>query len=413
ETSRTKLDENDKTPQPQRRLIKADLTLRLSNNYEDEDDLHLDLPAGEKHEDVFENDGEESVDARANETLASKATTAAATSDSHETRSQTPKSGNLKKRFSFKNFARALSFERHERRHSISVCESPSGKSSSVEKADFQESNNNQTSDELVIDPNEDTRERVASIWAATAWGKTYDCLSLTLDEVQHIRSVLTKAELESLGVTKSIRDDLEKGKICFTCLKTRFSFFGPWPIRCKLCERLICEKCCTQMHVPTEHYAEIPIYMLSPTPTPSPPGDEDPNFFPSFPQNILSSDEELKQQPSKSRKSKLLRALTLSRTESKQNKTEVKESKSNESSFKPLSNLERRRNGPLMKLCRDCKLLVRHIIDVGHANYDSSFGKTWPRKNKRIPSRGSSQSSRTDAEYNTTNEEIAQKAIT
>lgn len=38
ETSRTKLSEEDVTPAPRRRLIKADLNLRLSNSFEEEDD---------------------------------------------------------------------------------------------------------------------------------------------------------------------------------------------------------------------------------------------------------------------------------------------------------------------------------------------------------------------------------------
>lgn len=251
------------------------------------------------------------------------------------------------------------------------------------------------------MDPNEDTRERVASIWAATDWGKTYDCLSLTLDEIQHIRSVLTKAELESLGVTRSLREDLENGRICFTCLKTRFSFFGPWKIECRLCERAICEKCCTKMHIPTEAFEKVPIYMLSPTPTPSPPGDgDDTHYFPTFPMNIMTiphedshsshgkNDDQRSSTPSSgffslkgshSKKSKLMRALTLGRGDSRQpDDGRGSEGEEPESSDKSLdSNLgslpNDRKSGPLLKLCRDCKLLVRHIIDVGYTNYDST----------------------------------------
>jgi spire-like protein len=121
----------------------------------------------------------------------------------------------------------------HERRHSISVCESPLNSNFVRKKSD-------EISD---LDVNEDTRHHVASIWESHDWGRALECLSLTLEEVQHIRSVLTKAEIETLAVTKSLREDLENGKICFTCLKTRFSFWGPWPQTCKLCERAICER--------------------------------------------------------------------------------------------------------------------------------------------------------------------------
>lgn len=97
--------------------------------------------------------------------------------------------------------------------------------------------------DESPIDFSEDTRNRVASVWEHTNLGKSVECLSLTLKEVQHIRSVLTRVEVESLGVTRSIKRDLENGKICFTCLKTRFTFWGPWATVCKLCNRSICER--------------------------------------------------------------------------------------------------------------------------------------------------------------------------
>lgn len=68
--------------------------------------------------------------------------------------------------------------------------------------------------------------------------------LSLTLEEIVHIRSVLTKAELESLPVEGRVKEDVEKRRVCFLCLKTRFGILGPWGQRCKLCERTVCVKC-------------------------------------------------------------------------------------------------------------------------------------------------------------------------
>lgn len=46
------------------------------------------------------------------------------------------------------------------------------------------------------------------------------ECLSLTLEEIVHIRSVLTKAELESLPVEGHVKEDVEKRKV------THFGFF-------------------------------------------------------------------------------------------------------------------------------------------------------------------------------------------
>ena len=91
------------------------------------------------------------------------------------------------------------------------------------------------------------------------------DRLSLTLDEIVHIRSVLTKAELEALPVDANIKNDVENRKICFLCLKTRFGLFGSWGQKCRLCHRTICTKCFTKMYIPNEHFFNVPVVLLSP----------------------------------------------------------------------------------------------------------------------------------------------------
>ncbi len=45
-------------------------------------------------------------------------------------------------------------------------------------------------------------------------WATALKTLDLNLDEVVHIRSVLTKAELESLPLEGTIKEDVEKGKV-------------------------------------------------------------------------------------------------------------------------------------------------------------------------------------------------------
>ncbi|CAH1183581.1 unnamed protein product [Phaedon cochleariae] len=92
------------------------------------------------------------------------------------------------------------------------------------------------------------------------------DRLSLTLAEIVHIRSVLTKAELEALPVEGKVRHDVEARKVCFLCLKTRFGIFGPWGQRCALCKRTVCAKCCSRMRIPMEHFAGVPVVLLSPS---------------------------------------------------------------------------------------------------------------------------------------------------
>jgi spire-like protein len=89
--------------------------------------------------------------------------------------------------------------------------------------------------------------------------------LSLTLEEIIHIRCVLTKAELESFPVEARVKDDVEKRRVCFLCLKTRFGLLGPWGQRCRLCQKTVCVKCYSKMKIPTDHLASIPVILLSP----------------------------------------------------------------------------------------------------------------------------------------------------
>ncbi|CAG5122969.1 unnamed protein product, partial [Candidula unifasciata] len=90
--------------------------------------------------------------------------------------------------------------------------------------------------------------------------------LSLTLEELSHIRSVFTKAELESLAWNPELYQQVFKRKLCFTCRTTRFTLFGEWGTRCKICQRTVCSKCIRKMNVPTDHFRNIPVYSLSPS---------------------------------------------------------------------------------------------------------------------------------------------------
>ncbi|XP_045763134.1 protein spire isoform X2 [Maniola jurtina] len=110
------------------------------------------------------------------------------------------------------------------------------------------------------------------------------DRLSLTLEEIVHIRSVLTKAELEVLPVEGRVKEDVEKRRVCFLCLKTRFGIFGPWGQKCKLCKKTVCQKCCSKMRIPTEHFAHVPVALLSPSLLPSPDDEQQ-----SFPRSLMA----------------------------------------------------------------------------------------------------------------------------
>ena len=49
-------------------------------------------------------------------------------------------------------------------------------------------------------------------------WTTALKTLDLTLDEVVHIRSVLTKAELEALPLEGELKHDVEKGRVSGRC---------------------------------------------------------------------------------------------------------------------------------------------------------------------------------------------------
>lgn len=80
------------------------------------------------------------------------------------------------------------------------------------------------------------------------------DRLALTLEEIVHIRSVMTKAELEGLPVGVQVKEDVERRKVCFLCLRTRFTFLGQWGVQCKLCKRTVCSKCHSKVCFVTQH---------------------------------------------------------------------------------------------------------------------------------------------------------------
>ncbi|XP_056154242.1 protein spire homolog 1 [Lampris incognitus] len=88
------------------------------------------------------------------------------------------------------------------------------------------------------------------------------ECLTLTVEEVMHIRQVLVKAELEKFQQYKDIYSALKKGKLCFSCRNKRFSLFT-WSYTCQFCKRPVCSQCCKKMRLPSKPYSTLPIYSL------------------------------------------------------------------------------------------------------------------------------------------------------
>ncbi|XP_047217241.1 protein spire homolog 1 isoform X2 [Girardinichthys multiradiatus] len=93
------------------------------------------------------------------------------------------------------------------------------------------------------------------------------ECLSLTVEEVMHIRQVLVKAELEKFQQYKDIYNAMKKGKLCFCCRTKRFSLFT-WSYTCQFCKKPVCSQCCKKMRLPSKPYSSLPIYSIGSTNT-------------------------------------------------------------------------------------------------------------------------------------------------
>ncbi|XP_077052343.1 protein spire homolog 1 isoform X5 [Siphateles boraxobius] len=91
------------------------------------------------------------------------------------------------------------------------------------------------------------------------------ECLTLTVEEVMHIRQVLVKAELEKFQQYKEVYNALKKGKLCFSCRTKKFSLFT-WSYTCQFCKRPVCSQCCKKMKLPSKPHASLPISSLGPS---------------------------------------------------------------------------------------------------------------------------------------------------
>lgn len=145
-------------------------------------------------------------------------------------------------------------------------------------------------------------------------------------------------------------------------------------------------------MHIPTEQFERVPIYMLSPTP--SPPNEKTASELFNWSKVETSSDAgggasggdslshghshkdtsesenegESKSLPPKITfprnriSSRIVRMLTLHHDSHPGDGQQQQ----------PLPG----HSGPLVKVCRDCKLLVRHLLDTGRTNFGAGIQK-------------------------------------
>ncbi|RWS08448.1 hypothetical protein B4U79_14705 [Dinothrombium tinctorium] len=167
--------------------------------------------------------------------------------------------------------------------------------------------------------------------------------LYLNLKELKHLRKAVTKAELDCLGTTLKLREDLQNGKICFTCLKTRFKFFGPWSVKCRLCDRFICAKCADRTKISNQQLNKIPISMLVPFNSMTNLNEKISNRRQSNPSiNNLSQKNEIY---AKSRSNKVKRSLSIHWFKSNYDNSPTKA------------------NTPI-KICKDCRVFVNELCN-------------------------------------------------
>merc|ERR550519_653740 len=170
-----------------------------------------------------------------------------------------------------------------DRRHSITVCESPSRRKSSNSSNSSSSSGSGMSSPKSSLSQQDssvlsnesspryqlNTSQMHASLQdefnSSDQWHKALQTLNLNLEEVAHIRSVLTKAELEGLPLDGNVKDNVQKGRICFLCMKTKFGIFSRGT-KCDMCKQIICSKCQTKMRIPVEQFSATPVFTLSPT---------------------------------------------------------------------------------------------------------------------------------------------------
>nr|CAH7761198.1 unnamed protein product [Callosobruchus chinensis] len=203
------------------------------------------------------------------------------------------------------------------------------------------------------------------------------DRLSLTLSEIVHIRTVLTKAELEALPVEGRVRHDVESRKVCFLCLKTRFGIFGPWGRRCALCRRTVCARCCRRASVPPEQFAAVPVALLSPSVLGTPEGEEPGRRTPlgggaATPVGGAKTPVD-GASPADSRPGSAMDSSTTSIGSDTQTRFRSKAT----AVGRAARAVDRMKGVPQMVVCHDCRLMVLQIIESARASRAAVRNKT------------------------------------
>jgi len=96
------------------------------------------------------------------------------------------------------------------------------------------------------------------------SWAQSLASLNLNLEELRHIRTQLTKAELENKDFGEELRSELTSGNICFLCMTVKFGLIS-WAYDCKICQKYVCGNCCSTLKLPHDRLQEITVASLIP----------------------------------------------------------------------------------------------------------------------------------------------------
>ncbi|KAF5291718.1 hypothetical protein FQR65_LT11411 [Abscondita terminalis] len=260
---------------------------------------------------------------------------------------------------------REFDYRYRSRRHTLGVIEQPWGSQSVPQsRPGSRQSCNSSEADSIPPEMSTSLQDHLMGSGKCWPDGMSLeDRLSLTLEEIIHIRSVLTKAELEALPVEGRVRGDVESRKVCFLCLKTRFGIFGPWGQRCCICKRTVCFRCYSKMNIPMEHFIGVPVALLSPSMLDTPEDDQrsdsgssritpDPDNDDDARSNSLSSD----RSPSSST---------------------IKKFKSKAAAVGKAAGVVDKIKGSQLVVCHDCKMMLQQIIKSARTNRTAIRNKT------------------------------------
>lgn len=214
-------------------------------------------------------------------------------------------------------------------------------------------------------------------------WHESMPLDDLTLEEIVHIRTVLTKAELEALPVEGHVKSDAENRKVCFLCLKTRFGILGPWGNKCTICKRTVCTKCCSKMNIPMEHFSSVPVVLLSPSIMATPVDDNFPiskfaqQQHDSFVGSVSNQSSPISNKSPAYEAAKKLRTIKSSPSNNSYNSSNVIPCSSSSSNYNNTRSVVDKLKGSQMIVCQDCKMMVLQIIKSAQLNRAAIRNKT------------------------------------